>query len=127
MAQRKKRAARRGRATTRGAEQDQAFAAAKRADTVGAIDTFLGNHPESRHTTEALTLRGALVKRDETSKVAMVSDNPAMLKTSVKTYWNGTLANRASKMLLAMLLTGVVVALLLLIGVGTYGFFWRVF
>src|SRR5262245_12174363 len=72
------------------AEQKQAFAAVKHADSVGAIDAFLANHPESRHTTEAETLRAALVKRDEACKTAMASDDPAVLKAFLKTYPKST-------------------------------------
>src|SRR5262245_26743246 len=72
------------------AEQKQAFAAAKHADSVGAIDAFLTSHPESRHTTEARTLRAALVARDEACKTAMASDDPAVLKVFLKTYPKST-------------------------------------
>jgi hypothetical protein len=72
------------------AEQKQAFAAAKHADSVGAIDAFLANHPESRHTTEARTLRAALVARDEACRKAMASDDPAVLKAFLKTYPKST-------------------------------------
>jgi hypothetical protein len=72
------------------AEQKQAFAAAKHADSVGAIDAFLANHPESRHTSEAQTLRAALVARDEACKRAMASDDPAVLKAFLKTYPKST-------------------------------------
>jgi hypothetical protein len=72
------------------AEQKQAFAAAKHADSVGAIDTFLANHPESRHATEAQTLRAALVARDEACRAAMASDDPAVLKAFLKTYPKST-------------------------------------
>src|SRR4029453_3079563 len=57
------------------AEQKEAFAAAKHADRVAAIDAFLANHPESRHTTEAQTLRAALVARDEACGKAMASED----------------------------------------------------
>jgi flagellar biosynthesis GTPase FlhF len=35
-------------------EQEQAFAAAKRADSISAIDTFLASHPQSRYTGQGL-------------------------------------------------------------------------
>jgi len=73
-----------------GAEQKQAFAAAKHADSVAAIDAFLANYPESRHTTEARTLRAALVARDEACRTAMASDDPAVLKAFLKTYPKST-------------------------------------
>src|SRR5262249_46893416 len=69
------------------AEEKQAFAVAKRADTVDAIDAFLANHPKkSRLTDEAETLRAALVARDEACRKAMASDDPAVLKAFLKTY-----------------------------------------
>jgi lipoprotein NlpI len=76
------------------AEQEQAFVAAKRADVVGVIDAFLANHPDSRHTTEAWTLRAALVARDEACKASMASDDPAVLKAFLKTYPKGSLAEQ---------------------------------
>jgi predicted metalloprotease len=74
------------------AEQKEAFAAAKHADRVAAIDAFLANHPESRHTTEAQTLRAALVARDEACGKAMASEDPAVLKAFLKTYPKSTSA-----------------------------------
>src|SRR5262249_23705535 len=63
-------------------EQKEAFAGAKHADSVGAIDAFLANYPESRHTTEARTLRAALVARDEARNKAMASDDLAVPQTA---------------------------------------------
>jgi uncharacterized protein len=81
------------------AEQNQAFAAARRADSVGAIDAFLANHPESRHTTEVQTLRAALVARDEACRTAMSSDHPAVLKAFLKTYPKSTSASQVRERL----------------------------
>jgi uncharacterized protein len=81
------------------AAQKQAFAAAKHADSVGAIDAFLANHPESPQTTEARTLRAALVARDEACGKTMASDDPAVLKAFLKTYPNSTLATQVRERL----------------------------
>jgi invasion protein IalB len=112
------------------AEQDQVFAAAKRADTVDAIDTFLRDHPESGHATEAQTLRAALVARDEARRDAMASDDPAVLKTFLKTYRSGPPANQVRDRLRQLepqkmrpiLLVAAAAALLFLIGLGGYGY-----
>ncbi|MFY9989669.1 MAG: tetratricopeptide repeat protein [Rhodoplanes sp.] len=76
-------------------EHEQAFAAAKRADDVGAIDAFLANHPESSHTTEARALREALVVRNEAWTAAMASDNAAALKAFLRAYPSGSPAEQA--------------------------------
>lgn len=82
--------------TKRRAEQEheQAFAAAKRVDTVDAVDAFLANYAENRHTVEARTLRTALVAREEACKTATASDDPAVLKAFLKTYPNGSSAKQ---------------------------------
>jgi len=54
-------------------ELEQAFATAKHADSISAIDTFLATHPETRYTDEAQTLRAALVERDDAFKVAVAA------------------------------------------------------
>jgi hypothetical protein len=87
-------------------EQKEAFAGAKHADSVGAIDAFLANYPESRHMTEARTLRAALVARDEACNKAMASDDPAVPQTAF---------GRHRKLMAAVLL------LVLLAGAGLAG------
>jgi invasion protein IalB len=108
-------------------EQDQAFAAAKRADVVGEIDTFLRNHPETRHTPAALTLRAALLVREEACKDAIASDVPAVLKAFLKTYRYGTLADQVRERLRHLeprkvwrIPRAIRVALLLLLGLGVF-------
>jgi TIR domain len=76
------------------AEQEEAFAAAKRADDISAFDAFLANHRESRHTAEARTLREALLARDEGCKAAMTSDDPAVLKAFLRAYPMGAPAEQ---------------------------------
>jgi Caspase domain len=78
----------------REAEQEQTFAAAKRADTIGAIDEFLNIHPESRYTAEARTLTTELMARDEACQAAMASDDPAVLKRFLRAYPNGAPAGQ---------------------------------
>jgi formylglycine-generating enzyme required for sulfatase activity len=77
----------------RWAEEKEAFAAAKRADRVSAVDAFLANYPESRQTNEARNLREALLARKEACKSAMASDDPAVLKAFLKTYPKGAPAD----------------------------------
>jgi lipoprotein NlpI len=74
--------------------EEQAFTAAKQADDVGALDAFLANYPESRHTIEAQGLREALVARDEACNAAMASDDAAVLKAFLGTYPNGSPAEQ---------------------------------
>jgi tetratricopeptide (TPR) repeat protein len=76
------------------AEQEQAFAAAKSADTIGAVDEFLNNYPESGYTDEARTLHADLMARDEACKAAMASDDAAVLKAFLKAYPTGSAAER---------------------------------
>ena len=78
----------------RSAAQEEAFAAAKRADDVSTFDAFLANHPESRHAAEARTLREALLARDEGCKAAMASDDPAVLKAFLRAYPKGAPAEQ---------------------------------
>jgi glyoxylase-like metal-dependent hydrolase (beta-lactamase superfamily II) len=78
----------------RWAEQDEAFAVTGRADDISAVDAFLANHPESRHTEEARSLRGALVRRNEACEAAMASNDPAVLKAFLKGYPNGAPAEK---------------------------------
>ncbi len=78
----------------RSAAEDEAFAAAKSADVISAIDAFLADRPESRHATEARTLRDTLLARDGASQAAMASDDPAVLKAFLKTYPNGAPAEQ---------------------------------
>jgi chemotaxis protein histidine kinase CheA len=80
-------------------EQEQAFAAAKRADSISAIDTFLASHPQSRYTDKAYTLRAALVVRDDEFKAATASNDAAALQAFLNRYPKGTLADQARKQL----------------------------
>jgi TIR domain len=75
-------------------EQEEAFAAAKRADDISAFDAFLANHRESRHAAEAQTLREALLARNEGCKAAMASDDPSVLKAFLRSYPKGAPADQ---------------------------------
>ena len=74
--------------------QEQAFAAAKRADSINVIDMFIASHPESRYANEAHRLRAALMARDDAFKVAMATDDTATLKVFLQTYPKGALADQ---------------------------------
>jgi formylglycine-generating enzyme required for sulfatase activity len=70
-------------------EQERAFAAAKRADTVGAVDAFLATHPETHLAGDSRALRTALVAREDAFNGAMSSDDPAVLKAFLASYKKG--------------------------------------
>jgi tetratricopeptide (TPR) repeat protein len=78
----------------RRADQERAYAAAKLADTVSAVEEFLAAYPESHLAGEAKALRTALIARDEACKVAMASDDAAVLKKFLKTYPTGAAAEQ---------------------------------
>jgi hypothetical protein len=68
------------------ADQERAFAAAKAADIVSAIDKFLSTYPDSHLAGEAKALRTTLVERDDAYKEAIGSDDPAVLKAFLERY-----------------------------------------
>jgi hypothetical protein len=75
-------------------EQDQAFAAAKRADSISAIDAFLTKYPAGRFANEARTLQAALVERDDAFKEAMTSYDAGKLTAFLNVYPKGPLADQ---------------------------------
>jgi hypothetical protein len=75
------------------ADLERAFAAAKRADAVNALDEFLAAHPESYLGTEAKALRAALAERDDAYRGAMSSDDPAVLSAFLARYPAGKTAD----------------------------------
>ena len=77
-------------------DQDQAFAAVKRADLLGAINAFLTKHPESSHTAEARLLREALEAREKARAAAMAGENAAVLKAFLRTYPDGSPAKQVA-------------------------------
>jgi formylglycine-generating enzyme required for sulfatase activity len=70
-------------------EQEQAFAAVKRADSVGTVDAFLAAHPESHLAGDARALRAALIFREDAYNKAMAGDDPAVLKAFLASYKKG--------------------------------------
>lgn len=77
----------------RKAEQEQAFATAKGADTVAAISAFISTYPESHLAGDAQNAKEKLLARDVAYGHAMASDNPAMLESFLKSYPNGPRAD----------------------------------
>jgi len=63
-------------ATAKRIEQEGAFAATKRADTVSAVDEFLAAYPESHLTGEAKALRLKLTERDDAYKATLGRTEP---------------------------------------------------
>lgn len=68
------------------AEAERAFAKAKRADTVAALDAFLAAYPASHLIAEAEVLRTTLSEREDVYKSAMASDSPAVLSAFLDRY-----------------------------------------
>jgi hypothetical protein len=81
------------------AEQDRTFAAAKRADSVGAMEKFLAAYPASHLVTEAAALRTMLLEREETYGGAMRSDDAAVLEAFLNRYPTGKPADEVRKRL----------------------------
>lgn len=71
------------------AKQEQAFASAKRAGTVAALDAFLAANPSTEFASEAQKLKAALSAREEAYARAMASDDPAVLRSFRDTYRKG--------------------------------------
>ena len=92
---------RRGRETEakQRADQERAFAAAKAADVVSAIDKFLSAHPEGHLVGEAKALRMTLVERDDAYKAAIGSDDPAVLKAFLERFPTGKPADQVRRRL----------------------------
>jgi hypothetical protein len=81
------------------AKEDRAFAAAKIAGTMKAVDEFLSAYPESRFVSEAKALRATLVDREESYSVAVKSDDPAVLKSFLARYPKGAGAKEVRRRL----------------------------
>jgi hypothetical protein len=73
----------------RRAEQEQAFAAAKSADTVTAIDAFIASFPDSHLAGDAQSAKARLLARYEAHGRAMASDDPVVLESFLYPYPNG--------------------------------------
>jgi hypothetical protein len=75
-------------------EEERAFAVAKRAGTILALDAFLGVHPTSPFADEARKLNALLQAREESYHRALASDDPGVLKSFLATYGKGADADR---------------------------------
>ncbi len=82
--------------------QEQAFAAAKSADTVTAIDAFIASYPDSHLAADARSTKASLLARDEAHRRAMASDDPAVLKSFLKSYPTGSRADEVRERLLRL-------------------------
>lgn len=71
------------------AEEERAFTAAKRANTVLALDAFLAAYSESTFVNEARSLKAVWLAREEAFHSTSASDNPAVLRTFLTTYKKG--------------------------------------
>jgi len=68
---------------------EQAFAAARQANTVDAVEAFEASHPDSHVAAEAKTLKNALLTRREAHRAAMASDDIAALRAFCDVYRGG--------------------------------------
>jgi hypothetical protein len=69
--------------------EDREFKAAKQANSLVAVETFLAAHPRSHFGAEAQLLQVALRNREEAFAHASASDDPAVLKAFRDTYKKG--------------------------------------
>lgn len=72
------------------AQEERAFAAAKHAISVAAIDTFLTAYPAGHLAGEAQKLKAALRAREEAYDRAMASGDPVVLRSFRDAYKKGT-------------------------------------
>ncbi len=68
------------------AAEERAFVAAKRDDTVEALDDFLGAYPGSRHAADAAALRSTLAARDEMYGKTIAARDAAPLDAFLRSY-----------------------------------------
>jgi hypothetical protein len=76
------------------AEEERAFASAKRLGTVAALDDFLAAHGAGRFRDEARNLRGGLLAREEAFRRASASDDPAVPRSFLAAYATGVDADQ---------------------------------
>ena len=69
--------------------EEREFKAAKRADSLAAVEAFLTAYPRSHFGAEAQLLQAALRKREEAFAIASTSDDPSVLKAFRRTYKKG--------------------------------------
>ena len=83
-----------------GADQEQAFARAKDADTVAAFSTFIaGASPSSHLAADARKARDKLLARDEAYGRAMASDDRGVLESFLNSYPVGPHAEKVRERL----------------------------
>jgi outer membrane protein assembly factor BamD (BamD/ComL family) len=71
------------------AEEDRAFASAKRAGTVLGFDAFLAAYPAGLFTDEAQKLRALLVAREDAYRRTLTSNDPVVFRSFLTTYRTG--------------------------------------
>jgi hypothetical protein len=71
------------------AEAERAYAVARRANTIAAIEAFLAAHPASALAEEAKTLQATLLVREQAYRNALASDNAAALRSFLRAYRKG--------------------------------------
>jgi hypothetical protein len=81
------------------AQQGGAFAAAKRAGTVDALDAFVAANPASALAGEAQTLKAALLVRAEAYQRVSTSSDAAVLRFFLERYGKGTDADEVRRRL----------------------------
>jgi hypothetical protein len=81
------------------AQADRAFLAAKRANNIAAINSFLASYPKSHLVSEAQTLLATLRVRDEAHRRAMTSDDPVVLSAFRDAYKKGADVDQIRKRL----------------------------
>jgi len=79
------------------AEEERALAAARSADTLVAVDSFLAAHPESSLKNEATAWRVSLAEREEAYNSAIGSDDTAVLNAFLVRYPKGKQASEIRK------------------------------
>jgi hypothetical protein len=75
------------------AEQEQAYAKAKGADTVAAIDAFISTYPNSHLAGEAQNVKARLLARDDEYRRATASDDAVVLDSFLNSYPTGSRAD----------------------------------
>jgi hypothetical protein len=69
--------------------EERAFAAARRANTIAAVDAFIATYPAGDFAGDAQKLKAALLARGDAHRRAMASDDPALLRSFLDIYRKG--------------------------------------
>ncbi|HMG81206.1 MAG TPA: toll/interleukin-1 receptor domain-containing protein [Xanthobacteraceae bacterium] len=80
-------------------QADRAFTAAKRANNIAAVDSFLACYPKSHLVSEAQTLLATFRARDEAHRRAMTSNDPVVLNAFRDAYKKGADVDQIRKRL----------------------------